>query len=191
LTSIERSYGCIERAIVITNGSCYLPVGSSGTMTSPVSKKQQEAATQKEIAKRRQLCDESESESSSGSEVPYNITISDESLVRTTRAKPKGQEASAATTSPLQSDEGSEEDESDGENPPTDNTGKGNDDVAQSGEGDTNVEESNDKDSGVEESNEQGEDSGITPEAKSKRWCLQGIARIINVNIVYEPGSGT
>ncbi|MCD7463867.1 hypothetical protein HAX54_051587, partial [Datura stramonium] len=63
LTSIERSYGCIERAVEITNGSCNLPVVSSR-------------------------------------------------------------------------------------------------------EGDTNSEESIDKDSGVEESNEQGEDFGITPEAR-------------------------
>ncbi|MCD9645708.1 hypothetical protein HAX54_034845, partial [Datura stramonium] len=33
---------------------------------------------------------------------------------------------------------------------------------------------SSDKDSGAEESNEQEEDSGITPEARSKRWFLQG-----------------
>ncbi|MCE0480734.1 hypothetical protein HAX54_037836 [Datura stramonium] len=39
---------------------------------------------------------------------------------------------------------------------------------------DTNAEESSDKDSATEESNEQEEDSGITPEARSKRWFLQG-----------------
>ncbi|MCD9645356.1 hypothetical protein HAX54_034212 [Datura stramonium] len=91
-------------------------------------------------SKRRQLRDESKSESSSGSEF----------------------------------DEGSHEAESDGDNPPSDNVGKGNDDDAQSGEGDTNVEESSDKDSNAEESNEQEENSGIIPEARSKRWFLQG-----------------
>ncbi|MCE5166093.1 hypothetical protein HAX54_014701, partial [Datura stramonium] len=64
-------------------------------MTSPVNKKPQEAAAQKEIAKRRQLRDESKLDSSSGSEF----------------------------------DKGSVEAESDGENPPTDNVGKGNDDA--------------------------------------------------------------
>ncbi|MCE5165877.1 hypothetical protein HAX54_012778, partial [Datura stramonium] len=79
-----------------------------------------------------------------------------------------------ATTSPPKSNEGSDEAESDGDNPPADNTGKVNDNDAQSGEGDTNVEESSDKDSGAEESIEQEEDSGITPEERSKRWFLQG-----------------
>ncbi|MCD9642078.1 hypothetical protein HAX54_028712 [Datura stramonium] len=95
-------------------------------MTSPVNKKQQEAAARKEIAKRRQLRDVSESDSSSGSEA-----------------------------------------ESDGDNPPADNAGKGNDDAEGSGDDDTNAEESGDKDSAVEESNEQVEDSepGTNPEA--------------------------
>ncbi|MCE3049326.1 hypothetical protein HAX54_044605, partial [Datura stramonium] len=75
------------------------------------------------------------------------------SLVRTTTTKYKAQEAFAATTSPRQSDEGGYEAESYCNNPPADNAGKGNDDVAQSGEGDTNAEESRDKDSGAEESN--------------------------------------
>ncbi|MCD7473610.1 hypothetical protein HAX54_015558, partial [Datura stramonium] len=124
------------------------------------------------FAKRRQLRDELESESSSGSEVHYNITSSDESPVRTTRAKSKAQEAATATTSSPQSDEGIDEAESDGDNLPTNNARKGNDDDAQPGEGDTNAEESSNKDSGAEESNEQGEDSGFTPEARSKRWFL-------------------
>ncbi|MCD9558374.1 hypothetical protein HAX54_015724 [Datura stramonium] len=135
-------------------------------MTSPVSKRQQEAAARKEIAKRRKLRDESESDNSSGSEVKYNITISDESPVRTTRAKSKAQEAAAATTSLPQSDEGSAEADFDGDNPPVDTSGKGNDDADKSGEDDTNAEESGDKDSAAEESNEQEEDSGITPEAR-------------------------
>ncbi|MCE3050541.1 hypothetical protein HAX54_047482, partial [Datura stramonium] len=119
LTSIKRSYGCIERDVVITNGSCYLPVGSSGTMTSPVSNKQQEDAARKEIAKRRQLRD---------------------------KANSKAQEAAASTTSPPKSDKGSNKAESDGDNPPTDNAGKGNDDDAELGKGDTNAEESSNKD---------------------------------------------
>ncbi|MCE5166299.1 hypothetical protein HAX54_017147, partial [Datura stramonium] len=133
--------------------------------TSPVRKKQQEASTRKEIAKRRQLRDESESESSSGSEVHYNITSSDESPVWNTRSKSKAQEAAVATTSPPQSDEGSDEVRSDGDNPLMDNAGKGNDDDAHSWEGDTNAAESSDKDSGAEESNKQEEDSSITLEA--------------------------
>ncbi|MCE3052046.1 hypothetical protein HAX54_051452 [Datura stramonium] len=124
------------------------------TMTSPVSKKQQEAATRNEIAKRRQLHDEPESDSSSGSEVNYNITSSDESPIRTTRANSKAQEDVATATSPPQSNEGSDEAESDDDNPSADNTDKGNDDVEESGDDDTNAEESGDKDSAVEESNE-------------------------------------
>ncbi|MCD7463391.1 hypothetical protein HAX54_050463 [Datura stramonium] len=68
------------------------------------------------------------------------------------------------------SDEGSVEANSDGDNPPMDTSRKDNDDAEKSGEDDTNAEESDDKDSVVEESNEQEEDSGITPEARSKRW---------------------
>ncbi|MCE3051519.1 hypothetical protein HAX54_050060, partial [Datura stramonium] len=55
------------------------------------------------------LRDESELNSSSGSEVHYNITSSDESPVVTTRAKSKAQEAAADTTSPPHSDEESED----------------------------------------------------------------------------------
>ncbi|MCD7466663.1 hypothetical protein HAX54_003581 [Datura stramonium] len=125
---------------------------------------------------RQLLRDDSESNSSSGSEVHYNITSSNESPVVNTRAKSKAQEAAAATTSPPQSDEGSDKAESDGDNPPMDNAGKGNDDAEESGDDDTNVEESGDKDSAAEKSNEQVEDSepGTTPEARSKRWFLQG-----------------
>ncbi|MCD7453667.1 hypothetical protein HAX54_021822 [Datura stramonium] len=130
----------------------------------------------KKIAKRRQLRDESELDSSSGSEVHYNITSSDESPVVTTRENSKAQEAVAATTSLPQSDEGSDEDESDGDNPPADNAEKGNDDVVDSGDYDTNAEESGDKNSVAEESNEKVDDSepATTPEARSKRWFLQG-----------------
>ncbi|MCD9642261.1 hypothetical protein HAX54_028952 [Datura stramonium] len=117
------------------------------------------------------------------SEVHYNITSSDESLVRTTRAKSKAQEVIAATTSPPQPNEGSDKSKSNGDNPPIDNVGKGNDDAAQSGEGDTNAEESSDKDSGAEESNEQGEDYGITPEARTTEYdyrmgAMKGIRKL-------------
>ncbi|MCE3215406.1 hypothetical protein HAX54_002285 [Datura stramonium] len=145
-------------------------------MTSSVNKKQQEAAARKEIAKRQQIRDELESDSSSGLEVHYNITSSDESPVVTTREKSKAQEAIATTTSPPQSDERSDEVKSNGDNPPMDNAGKGNDDAEESGDGDTNVEESGDKDSVAEESNEKVEDSepSTTPEVRSKRWFRQG-----------------
>ncbi|MCD7470035.1 hypothetical protein HAX54_009598 [Datura stramonium] len=145
-----------------------------GTVTSPVNKKQQEASTRKEIAKRRQLYDESESDSSSSSEVHYNITSSNESPVVNTRAKSKAQEAAEATTSPPQYDEGSDEYKSDGDNPPADNVEKGNNDVEELGDDDINAEESGDKDSAAEESNEQVEDSepSTTPEARSKIWFL-------------------
>ncbi|MCD7453014.1 hypothetical protein HAX54_019271 [Datura stramonium] len=103
-----------------------------------------------------------------------NGSCSDKSPLRTTMENSKAQEAIAATTSPLQSDEGGDEAKSDGDNPPADNAGKGDDDPAQSGEGDTNAEESSDKDSGAEESIEQEEDFGITLEARSKIWFLQG-----------------
>ncbi|MCE0481323.1 hypothetical protein HAX54_039002 [Datura stramonium] len=85
------------------------------------------------------------------------------------RANSKAQEAAAATSSPLWSDEGSDEAESDGDNPPVDNAEKGNDDAEDSGDDDTNAEESGDKDSVVEESNEQVEDSdpATTPEART------------------------
>ncbi|MCD9638373.1 hypothetical protein HAX54_022312 [Datura stramonium] len=92
---------------------------TDGTMTSPVSKRQQEAAAQKEISKRRKLRDMLELDSSSG----------------------------------LESDEGSAEADSDGENPPADTLGKCNNDAEKSGEDDTNAEESGDKDSVAEESN--------------------------------------
>ncbi|MCE3215334.1 hypothetical protein HAX54_001954 [Datura stramonium] len=107
-------------------------------MTSPVSKRQQEAAARKEIAKSDS--DELELDSSSGSE----------------------------------SDEESAKADFDGDNPPADTSRKGNDDAEKSGEDDTNAEDSGDKDSAAEESNEKEEGSGITPEARSKRWFLQG-----------------
>ncbi|MCD7466403.1 hypothetical protein HAX54_003055 [Datura stramonium] len=114
--------------IVRTNGSCYYPVGSTGTMTSPVNKMQKESVARKEIAKRR----------------------------GDTRTNSKAQEAAATTTSPPHSDEDSDEAESDGDNPHVDNAEKGNDDAEESGDDDTNAEESVDKDSAAEESNEQG-----------------------------------
>ncbi|MCD9643508.1 hypothetical protein HAX54_031081 [Datura stramonium] len=83
----------------------------------------------------------------------YNITSSEEYLVVTTREKSKAQEAVTATTSPPQSDEGSDEAESDGENPSADNVEKGNDGAEELGDDDTNVE-----DSVAEESNEKVED---------------------------------
>ncbi|MCE3214737.1 hypothetical protein HAX54_053174 [Datura stramonium] len=52
------------------------------------------------------------------------------------------------------SDEGSAEAESNGDDPPTDTLGKGNNDAEKPGEDDTNAEESGDKDSATEESNE-------------------------------------
>ncbi|MCD7464105.1 hypothetical protein HAX54_052091 [Datura stramonium] len=115
-------------------------------MTSPVNKKQQEAAAQKEIAKRQQLHDESELYISNGSELHYNITSSDESPM---------------------SDEGSDEAESDGDNPPANNVENDNDHAEESGDDDTNAEEFGDKESAAKESNEQVEDSepGTTPKA--------------------------
>ncbi|MCE3216774.1 hypothetical protein HAX54_007997, partial [Datura stramonium] len=129
----------------------------------------------KEIAKRQKLRDRSESDSSSGLEVHYNIETSDESPMVTTRAKSKYQEI-AVTTSPPQSEEGGEEAESDGDNPPTDNAKEGNDDAEESGDEDTEAEESGDKESAAEKSGEQveGSDPATTPEARSKRWFLQG-----------------
>ncbi|MCE3217230.1 hypothetical protein HAX54_011174 [Datura stramonium] len=119
------------------------------------------------------------SDSSSGSEVHYNIKNSDESLVVTTRAKSKAQEAAAATASPPQFDEGSDWAESYGDNPPTDNAKKGNsnaeegnDDAEESRDDDTKVEEPNDKQSTAEQFNKQVGDSdpATTPEVRSKRW---------------------
>ncbi|MCE3050133.1 hypothetical protein HAX54_046519, partial [Datura stramonium] len=107
------------------------------------------------------LRDESESDSFSGSNLHYSIETSDESLVVTTRAKSKAQEAAVAIASPPQSDEGSDEAKSDGDNPPTDNAEKGkgnveegNDDAEESGDDDTEAEESGDKESAVEKSSE-------------------------------------
>ncbi|MCD9637698.1 hypothetical protein HAX54_021135 [Datura stramonium] len=107
-------------------------------------------------------------------EVHYNITSSDESPVVTTRANSKDQEAVVATTSPPQSDEGSDEAKSDGDNPPADNARKGNDDAEESRDDGTNAEESGD--SAAKDTNEQVEDSEprTTPEARSKRWFLHG-----------------
>ncbi|MCE5166373.1 hypothetical protein HAX54_018088 [Datura stramonium] len=79
------------------------------------------------------------------------------------------------------SDEGSDEAESDGVNPPADNVEEGNgnakegnDDAEESGDDDTEAEESGDKESAAEKSNEQVGDSepATTPEARSKRWFL-------------------
>ncbi|MCD7470179.1 hypothetical protein HAX54_009855 [Datura stramonium] len=150
------------------------PVPNNCTMTSIGNKKQQEAVARKKIAKRRQLRDELESDSSSGLEVHYNIETSDESLVVTTREKSKAQEAAAPTSSPPQSNEGSVEVASDGDNPPADNAEEGIDDTEESGDDDTDAEESGDKESVAEKSNEQVGDSkpATTPEARSKRWFL-------------------
>ncbi|MCD7448939.1 hypothetical protein HAX54_047551 [Datura stramonium] len=145
----------------------------------------------KEIAKRRQLRDELESDSFSGSKVHYNIETYDESQVVTTRAKSKAQYATADTTSPPQSDEGSDEAESDGYNPSTDNVEEGNGnaeessgDAEESGDDDSEVEESGDMESATEKSSEHVGDSNpaTTPEARSKRWFLQGSRD------VYYPG---
>ncbi|MCD9560352.1 hypothetical protein HAX54_018974 [Datura stramonium] len=65
---MERTYGRTVRVVVRTNDPSYVPVGSTSTMTSKGNKKQQEATTRKEITKGRKLRDESESDSSSGSE---------------------------------------------------------------------------------------------------------------------------
>ncbi|MCE3216783.1 hypothetical protein HAX54_008013, partial [Datura stramonium] len=63
----------------------------------------------RKLQKAWRLHDESESDSSSGSEVHYDITSSDESPVVTTREKSKAQEVVVATTSPPRSDEGCDE----------------------------------------------------------------------------------
>ncbi|MCE0482403.1 hypothetical protein HAX54_041155, partial [Datura stramonium] len=61
-----------------SNGSSFHTTAcTEGTMTSKGNKKQQEAATWKEIAKKRQLQDEPDSDSSSGSKVNYNIETSE------------------------------------------------------------------------------------------------------------------
>ncbi|MCD9637628.1 hypothetical protein HAX54_021030, partial [Datura stramonium] len=75
-------------------------------------------------------------------------------------------------TSP--SDEGSAEADSNGDNHPADTSWKGNNDAEKAGEDESNVEKSNDKYSASKLSNEKEEDSGITPEARSKIWFLQG-----------------
>ncbi|MCD7469595.1 hypothetical protein HAX54_008736, partial [Datura stramonium] len=54
------------------------------------------------------------------------------------------------------SDEGSDDTESDGDNPPVDNAEEGNDEAEKSRNDATNAEESGDKDSSTEGSNEQG-----------------------------------
>ncbi|MCE3217018.1 hypothetical protein HAX54_010068 [Datura stramonium] len=61
----EPSHGPIRRTIVSHNGPLYWLMGK---VTSSVNKKQQEIAARKEIAKRRQLRDESELDRSSGLE---------------------------------------------------------------------------------------------------------------------------
>ncbi|MCD7456875.1 hypothetical protein HAX54_033396 [Datura stramonium] len=152
-------------------------------MTSTGNKKQQEYAASKEIAKRCQLHNESEPDSSSGLEAHYNIETSDESPVVTTKAKSKSQEAAAATASPPQSDEESDEAEFYGDNLPADNAEegngnaeKGNDDAKESGDDDTKEEESDDKESVAKKSSKQVGDSNpaTTKEVRSKRQFLQG-----------------
>ncbi|MCD7469414.1 hypothetical protein HAX54_008459 [Datura stramonium] len=77
-------------------------------------------------------------------------------------------ESESDSFSGSESDEGSDEAEYDGDNPPADNARKDNDDAEESGDDDTNAEESGDKDSAAEETNEQVEDSepGTTPKAR-------------------------
>ncbi|MCD7466120.1 hypothetical protein HAX54_002526 [Datura stramonium] len=135
-----------------------------------------EAVAWKEIAKKQQLWDDSELDSSSNSELHYNIEKSDESPVVTTREKSKAQEAAAAISPLSQSEEGGEEAESDGENPPADDAEERNDDAEESRDDDTAVEKFDDKESAVEKSGEQVEDSdpATTPEVRSKRWFVQG-----------------
>ncbi|MCD7463049.1 hypothetical protein HAX54_049856 [Datura stramonium] len=84
---MERSYIRTVWVIMRTNDPSYFPIGFTGKMNSIGKKKQQEASTRKEIAKRRQLFDESESDSSSGLEVYYNIETSNETPVVTTRER--------------------------------------------------------------------------------------------------------
>ncbi|MCD9646688.1 hypothetical protein HAX54_036745 [Datura stramonium] len=76
------------------------------TMTSTGNKKKKEVAAGKEISKKWQLRDESESESYSASEVHYIIKTTDESPVVTTREKSNDQEAAMATSPLPQSEEG-------------------------------------------------------------------------------------
>ncbi|MCD9645685.1 hypothetical protein HAX54_034811 [Datura stramonium] len=92
------------------------------------------------------------------------------------REKSKAQEPAAATGSPLQSEEGGEEAESDGDNPPVDNAEESNDDAEKSRDNDTEAEVSSDKESTAEKSGKQVEDSdpATTPEVRSKRWFVQG-----------------
>ncbi|MCE3214729.1 hypothetical protein HAX54_053152 [Datura stramonium] len=118
---MERTYGCTIQVVVNINGPSCVPVGSTGKITSIGNKKQQEATSRKEISKRWQPRDESESDTSSGSKVHYNIETSNESPVVTTRAKYKAQEAAIATASVPQAEEGGADAESNGEHPPTDN----------------------------------------------------------------------
>ncbi|MCD9643959.1 hypothetical protein HAX54_031852 [Datura stramonium] len=97
------------------------------------------------------------------------------------RENSEAQEATKTTTSLPQSDEGSDEDEFDGDNPPTDNAEEGNGnadkgtgDAEESGDDDTEKEESADKESAAEKSNEQVGDSDPATklEERSKRWFL-------------------
>ncbi|MCD9645366.1 hypothetical protein HAX54_034222 [Datura stramonium] len=99
--------------------------------------------------------------------------------------KVKSQEAAATTASPPQSNEGSDEADFDGDNPPADNLEEGNDDAEESGDDDTNAEESGDKDSAAEKPNKQVGDSepATTPEARSKRWFLQGSRDVYYVGL--------
>ncbi|MCD7469969.1 hypothetical protein HAX54_009464 [Datura stramonium] len=164
-----------EQTVARRNGPWFINVVTY--LECPVSKSNQQAIRTGcrlltrvvEIAKRRKLHDESKSDSSSGSEVHYNITSSDKSTVVTTRSKSKAQQVVAATTSLPQSDEGSDEAESDGDNPPTDNAWNGNYDAEESGDDDTNAEEFDDKESATEESNEQVEDSETSTTPKGIR----------------------
>ncbi|MCE0481193.1 hypothetical protein HAX54_038740 [Datura stramonium] len=117
---------------------------------------------------------DAESDSSNGSEVHYNIETSDESLVVTTWGKSKAQEATMATSPHSLSEEGEEEDESDGEDPPADDAKQGNDDAEELGDDDTEAVESGEKESAAEKSREPVKDSdpATTPEERSKRWFV-------------------
>ncbi|MCD9558996.1 hypothetical protein HAX54_016709 [Datura stramonium] len=67
------------------------------TMPLKGNKKQHEAAKRKEIAKKQQLRDEPESDSSSRSEEKYEIDSFDYSAMVTTRVKAKAKKSAAAT----------------------------------------------------------------------------------------------
>ncbi|MCD9644994.1 hypothetical protein HAX54_033622 [Datura stramonium] len=132
---MNQTYGLIVRAIVQTYGLSFMPVGST------------EAAARKEISKKRQLRDNTESDNSSGSKENFEIDSSNDSAVVTTKERSKAIESVVATSPRSQFEEGREGAEYDSEDPPANDKEDGNNDIEKSEDDASATKESRKKES--------------------------------------------